>query len=70
MSVNTGAIRDPSLIRRAAKRYGDQCVVLSMDVKRADGGFRVFAKGGRRTPASTPSAGRGKARTAARANWW
>jgi len=47
VSVNTGAIRDPSLIRRAAKRYGDQCVVLSMDVKRADGGFRVFAKGGR-----------------------
>ncbi len=47
VSVNSGAIRDPSLINRAAKRYGDQCVVLSMDVKRVDGGFRVFAKGGR-----------------------
>ena len=47
VSVNSGAIRDPSLIDRAAKRYGDQCVVLSMDVKRVDGQFRLFAKGGR-----------------------
>ena len=47
VSVNSGAIRDPSLVGRAAKLYGDQCVVLSVDVKRADGAFRVFAKGGR-----------------------
>lgn len=47
VSVNTGAIRDPDLVFRAAKRYGDQCVVLSADVKRMDGEFRVFAKGGR-----------------------
>ena len=47
VSVNSGAIRDPSLIEAAAKRYGDQCVVLSVDVKRVDGAFRVFAKGGR-----------------------
>ena len=47
VSVNSGAIRDPSLIPAAAKRYGDQCVVLSADVKRVDGQFRVFAKGGR-----------------------
>ena len=47
VSVNSGAIRDPSLIARAAKRYGDQCVVLSMDIKRVDGVFRLFAKGGR-----------------------
>jgi len=47
VSVNSGAIRDPSLISRAAKKYGDQCVVLSVDVKRVDGQFRVFAKGGR-----------------------
>ncbi len=47
VSVNSGAIRDPGLISRAAKRYGDQCVVLSVDVKRVDGQFRVFAKGGR-----------------------
>ena len=47
VSVNSGAIRDPELIRNAAKRYGDQCVVLSVDVKRVDGVFRVFAKGGR-----------------------
>jgi len=47
VSVNSGAIRDPSLIGEAAKRYGDQCVVLSVDVKRVDGQFRVFARGGR-----------------------
>ena len=47
VSVNSGAIRDPSLVFQAAKRYGDQCVVLSADVKRVDGVFRVFAKGGR-----------------------
>ena len=47
VSVNSGAIRDPSLISAAARRYGDQCVVLSVDAKRVDGQFRVFAKGGR-----------------------
>ncbi len=47
VSVNSGAIKNPSLIGEAAKRYGDQCVVLSMDVKRVDGKFTVFAKGGR-----------------------
>ena len=47
VSVNSGALRDPSLIRDAARKYGDQCVVLSVDAKRANGGFRVFAKGGR-----------------------
>ena len=47
VSVNSGAIKDPSLIPAAAKLYGDQCVVLSVDVKRVDGKFTVFAKGGR-----------------------
>ena len=47
VSVNSGAIRDPELVRKAARRYGDQCVVLSADIKRVDGGFRVFARGGR-----------------------
>ena len=47
VSVNSGAIRDPSLITAAAKRYGDQCVVLSADVKRVGGVFHVFARGGR-----------------------
>lgn len=47
VSVNSGAIRDPELIYLAAKRYGDQCVVLSADVKRVNGRFTVFAKGGR-----------------------
>ena len=47
VSVNSGAIKNPDLIYQAAKRYGDQCVVLSADVKRVDGVFKVFAKGGR-----------------------
>lgn len=47
VSVNSGAIKNPDLICKAAKLYGDQCIVLSVDVKRVDGVFRVFAKGGR-----------------------
>ena len=47
VSVNSGALRDPDLIPAAARRYGNQCVVLSADVKRVNGQFRVFAKGGR-----------------------
>lgn len=47
VSVNSGAIRNPDLVYEAAKIYGDQCVVISADVKRVDGVFRVYAKGGR-----------------------
>ena len=47
VSVNSGAIRNPQLIYEAAQKYGDQCVVLSADIKRVNGEFRVFAKGGR-----------------------
>ena len=47
VSVNSGAIRRPKLIEEAAKKYGNQCVVISADVKRVDGVYRVFAKGGR-----------------------
>ena len=47
VSVNSGAIRNPRLIYEAAQKYGSQCVVLSADIKRVDGQFRVFAKGGR-----------------------
>ncbi len=47
VSVNSGAIKNPDLIYEAARKYGSQCVVLSADVKRVDGAFRVFAKGGR-----------------------
>ena len=47
VSVNSGALRDPALIPAAAERYGSQCVVLSADVKRVGGQFRVFARGGR-----------------------
>lgn len=47
VSVNSGAIKNPLLIKEAAQKYGNQCVVLSVDVKRVDGEFRIFAKGGR-----------------------
>ena len=47
VSVNSGAIKNPDLIGEAAKKYGDQCVVLSADIKRVDGKFTLFAKGGR-----------------------
>ncbi len=47
VSVNSGAIRNPSIISEAAKKYGDQCVVLSIDAKRVNGKYHVFAKGGR-----------------------
>ena len=47
VSVNSGAIRNPGLVYEAAKKYGSQCVVLSADIKRVDGVFRVFSKGGR-----------------------
>ena len=47
VSVNSGAIRNPDLVYEAAKLYGDQCVVLSADIKRVKGEFRIFAKGGR-----------------------
>ena len=47
VSVNSGAIRNSDLIKQAAMKYGDQCVVISADVKRVDGVFHVFAKGGR-----------------------
>lgn len=47
VSINSGCIRNPDLVSEAARKYGDQCVVLSVDVKRVNGEFRVFAKGGR-----------------------
>ena len=48
VSVNSGAIKDPSLIERAAQKYGSQCVVLSMDIKRVDGSYHIFLNGGRK----------------------
>lgn len=47
VSVNSGALKNPSLIDEAAKKYGNQCVVLSVDIKRVNGKFTVFSKGGR-----------------------
>ncbi|MEG1321561.1 MAG: imidazole glycerol phosphate synthase subunit HisF [Ruthenibacterium sp.] len=47
VSVNSGAIKNPRLIADAAQKYGNQCVVLSMDVARVNGGYHLFTKGGR-----------------------
>lgn len=51
VSVNSGAIKNPELIREAAERYGNQCVVISADVKRVDGEFHVLPRAAERTPA-------------------
>lgn len=67
VSVNSGAIRDPGLIAAAARRYGDQCVVLSVDAKRVDSRYHVFARAAGRTPAWTPSTGCARAWRTARA---
>lgn len=48
VSVNSGAIRNPDLINEAARKYGSQCVVLSVDVKRVGKAYHIFAEGGRR----------------------
>ena len=47
VSVNSGAVRNPQLIKAGAERYGSQCVVLSVDVKRVGDAWHVFTKGGR-----------------------
>ena len=57
VSVNSGAIKNPQLIREAAQKYGDQCVVLSMDVKRVGGQFKIFAKGAEKIRESMPLIG-------------
>ena len=59
VSVNSGAIADPSLVEKAAKRYGDQCVVLSADIARVDGVFRVFSRAAEKIPVWRPSSGSG-----------
>ena len=68
VSVNSGAIRNPGIIPAAAQKYGNQCVVLSADIKRVDGKFMLFAKGGR-TPASMRLAGSSRASKTARESW-
>ena len=62
VSVNSGAIKNPDLIGAAAKKYGNQCVVLSMDVKRVNGRYIIFARGGRDNTGieATESARRGQ----------
>lgn len=47
VSVNSGAIKNPELIKQAALKYGNQCVVLSMDVKKNEGKYTLFTKGGK-----------------------
>jgi cyclase len=49
ISVNTAAVRDPSLVERLASSFGTQCVVAAVDVKRIDGRYTVMVTGGRDT---------------------
>ncbi|MDX9743065.1 MAG: imidazole glycerol phosphate synthase subunit HisF [Arcobacteraceae bacterium] len=48
VSVNSSAVVNPNFINEAAKRFGSQCIVVAIDVKKvADGSYHVFVKGGR-----------------------
>ena len=47
VSINTGAIKNPRFIREAARNYGSERIILSMDVKRVDGRFMIFTKAGK-----------------------
>lgn len=47
VSINSGAIKNPDFIKEAAKKYGGKKIVFAMDVKRVDGEFRIFTKGGK-----------------------
>ena len=70
VSVNSGAIRNPSLVGEAAKRYGDQCVVLSADIKRVDGSSTSSPRADGRTPAWKPSNGSAAAWVTEPVKWW
>ena len=70
VSVNSGAIANPGIIPAAAQKYGDQCVVLSADIKRVDGRFMLFAKGGRENTASTRWTGWNRGSKTVPASWW
>jgi cyclase len=48
VSINTAALDDPTLIERAADRFGRQCVVIAVDARREGGGYEVYSHGGRR----------------------
>ena len=69
VSVNSGAIRRPELIDEAARRYGNQCVVLSMDVKRVNGSFHIFRTAAASTRGWTPLSGRRTACAAGPESW-
>jgi len=48
VSINTAAVKDPEFVRRAAEKFGSQCIVVAIDAKRdGKGGFEVFTHGGR-----------------------
>lgn len=47
ISINTAAVKDPSLVERASKRFGSQCIVIAIDAKRKGEGWEVYTHGGR-----------------------
>jgi cyclase len=47
ISINTAAVKNPSLISEGARNYGAQCIVVAVDVKREAGAFKVYVRGGR-----------------------
>jgi cyclase len=47
VSINTAAVRDPTFVERASKRFGSQCIVIAIDAKRVGNHWEVFTHGGR-----------------------
>jgi len=47
VSINTAAVKDPTILSGAAANFGSQCVVLAIDAKETDDGWKVFLNGGR-----------------------
>jgi len=47
VSINTAAVKDPTFVERAAKRFGSQCIVIAIDAKRRGESWEVFTHGGR-----------------------
>jgi imidazole glycerol-phosphate synthase subunit HisF len=47
VSLNTSAVNDPSLVQKAAERFGSQCIVVAIDARREGGSAKVYTHGGR-----------------------
>ena len=54
ISINTSALESPEFIREASKKYGNQCIVVSLDVRKVSDGYEMMARGGKQPTGRTP----------------